>query len=123
MMPFAVLPATMFDFTRWILGAIIIATVGVTLSSATRLYRAIRSGEIRGVYFRLVLSLFLHALGVLLTAAGKLYDDALIAMSGLVLMLLSKQIWQIPGQSRWSKVMFYTQLAVLAAWSFYCAWG
>lgn len=105
----------MNEFLRFLFGALIIASAGVFAGNLPRIAKAWREGD-RGPYLRFLVSIAMHAAGILIAAAGRLIDALWVVALGLVALLSSKQVWQWPiaGEGR---LTFLAQLAGIAAWA------
>lgn len=105
----------------WLLGSLLIASGGVLISLAPRLWRAIQRADF-GPYLWLLISIEIHATGVLVAALGRLMLSLPISALGFALLLVSKELWQWPGGGR-GRVLFAVQAVAIAAWGGWVLWG
>lgn len=100
----------------WLLGALLIASLGLAISLWPRIAKAWQEGE-SGPFWRFLIAVELHAIGLLIGTAGRLFESLPVVAVGVAVLVTSKEIWQWPEKE--GRGLFYAQLAAIGLWTVY----
>lgn len=112
-------------YEHWLYGAIIITTSFMFAKFGWQSIKGIRAGErLLSPYLRLVVSLTLHATGVILIAVGRLWVGVPLIVAGLTIVAASKTLMLFTDKDEEKdRTVWWAMVACLGLWTVLVLWG